>query len=54
MHLGEKLVGKVGTAVVSPRLGPIALALIRREAEPGATVRVGSGETTATVIDLPF
>jgi tRNA-modifying protein YgfZ len=52
VHLGEKLVGKVGTAVVSPRLGPIALALVRREAEPGAAVEVG--ETTATVLELPF
>jgi tRNA-modifying protein YgfZ len=45
-------VGTVGTAVVSPRLGPIALALLRREAEPGATVRVG--DVAADVVALPF
>ncbi len=50
--LGEKEVGAVGSAVVSPRLGPLALALVRREAEPGAEVLVGG--TPATVTDLPF
>jgi folate-binding protein YgfZ len=45
-------VGRVGTAVVSPRLGPVALAILRREAEPGATVR--AGETDADVVALPF
>jgi folate-binding protein YgfZ len=44
--------GQVGTAVVSPRLGPIALGILRREAEPGATVRVGDAE--ARVVALPF
>jgi tRNA-modifying protein YgfZ len=42
----------VGSACVSPTLGPIALALIRREAEPGARVAVGEGE--AEVVELPF
>jgi hypothetical protein len=37
-----------------PAFGPIGLALVRREAEPGATVAVGDGATTATVVDLPF
>ncbi len=36
--LGERVVGRIGTVAESPRLGPIALALLRREAEPGATV----------------
>ena len=54
LHLGEREVGAVGTACVSPALGPIALALVRREAELGATVRVGDGETTAEVVELPF
>jgi tRNA-modifying protein YgfZ len=50
--LGERVVGKVGSTCVSPRLGPIALALVRREAEPGATVEVqGAG---AEVVDVPF
>jgi folate-binding protein YgfZ len=54
LTVGDKVVGRVGTAVVSPARGPIALALVRREAEPGATVAVGDGGTTATVVELPF
>jgi len=50
--LGEKEVGRIGSACVSPRLGPIALALIRREAAPGDTVLVGGAE--ARVVELPF
>ena len=33
--------GTIGTAVVSPTRGPLALALLRRRAEPGTRVRVG-------------
>jgi tRNA-modifying protein YgfZ len=51
--LGEKEVGRVGTAVLSPALGPIALAIVRREAEPGARVAVGEGNE-AGVVELPF
>jgi folate-binding protein YgfZ len=51
--LGEREVGRVGTAVISPALGPIALAVIRREAEPGASVEVGEGGR-AEVVELPF
>lgn len=54
LRLGEKVVGRVGSAVVSPVHGPIALALVRREAEPGTTLAVGDGATTATVVELPF
>ena len=50
--LGEKTVGRLGSACVSPRLGPIALALVRREAEPGASVLVGGA--AAEVVELPF
>ena len=50
--LGEKVVGRVGSACVSPRLGPIALALVRREAAPGDTVLVAGAE--AEVVELPF
>jgi folate-binding protein YgfZ len=53
VHAGEKLVGRVGTAVLSPALGAIALAVLRREAEPGGTVTVGDGES-ADVVELPF
>jgi tRNA-modifying protein YgfZ len=52
--LGEREVGTVGSACVSPAHGPIALALVRREAEPGAEVRVGDGGATAVVVDPPF
>jgi tRNA-modifying protein YgfZ len=50
--LGEKPVGRLGSTCVSPRLGPIALALLRREAAPGATVLVDGVE--AEVVTLPF
>src|SRR5215210_4766451 len=36
LRLGEREIGRLGSVVVSPALGPIALALVRREAEPGA------------------
>jgi len=52
--LGEREVGRVGTAVISPALGPIALAVVRREAEPGATVEVGDAGVSAQVVDVPF
>jgi tRNA-modifying protein YgfZ len=54
LRLGDKPVGRVGSAVVSPRLGPIGLALVRREAEPGATLAVGDDGATAVVVELPF
>lgn len=40
---GERELGTVGTAVVSPAEGPLALAILRREAEPGDEVTVGDG-----------
>jgi folate-binding protein YgfZ len=52
--LGEKEVGAVGSAAISPALGAIGLAILRREAEPGATLTVGEDGVTATVIALPF
>ena len=54
LRLGEKEVGTVGAACVSPALGPIALAIVRREAEPGAELAVGEDGVTARVVDLPF
>ena len=50
--LGEREVGRVGSACVSPTLGPIALAIVRREAAPGDTVDVDG--TAAEVVELPF
>ncbi|HEY3493017.1 MAG TPA: glycine cleavage T C-terminal barrel domain-containing protein, partial [Solirubrobacterales bacterium] len=52
--LGEKEVGTVGSAALSPALGPVGLAILRREAEPGATVAVGEDGVTAEVVALPF
>ena len=52
--VGEKEVGKVGGSCVSPIHGPIALAILRREAEPGAELLVGEDGVTAQVVDLPF
>jgi tRNA-modifying protein YgfZ len=52
LRLGERTVGTVGSAVVSPRFGPIALAIVRREAGPGATVDAGG--VAAEVVELPF
>ena len=54
IRLGERVVGEVGSATVSPAFGPIALAVVRREAEPGAAVEVGDGPVAATVTQLPF
>jgi tRNA-modifying protein YgfZ len=52
--LGEKEVGSVGTACVSPAYGPIALAIVRREAEPDVELTVGEDGVKARVVDLPF
>jgi tRNA-modifying protein YgfZ len=54
LRLGDREVGRLGTVAVSPRLGPIALALVRREAEPGATLVAGEGGVSAEVVELPF
>jgi folate-binding protein YgfZ len=54
LRLGEKVAGRLGTVAQSDAYGQIALAIIRREAEPGATLTVGDGDTTATVVALPF
>jgi folate-binding protein YgfZ len=50
--LGEREVGRVGSSVVSARFGPIGLALVRREAEVGASVAAGAAG--AVVCGLPF
>jgi folate-binding protein YgfZ len=54
LRLGEKEVGRLGSAAVSPALGPIGLAIVRREAEPGAELAVGEDGVTAQVVALPF
>jgi folate-binding protein YgfZ len=54
LRLDEKEVGRIGSACISPARGPIGLAIVRREAEPGAELAVGEDGVTARVIDLPF
>jgi tRNA-modifying protein YgfZ len=54
LRLGDKEVGTLGGAVVSPAHGPIGLAIVRREAEPGAELTVGEDGVTAEVVALPF
>lgn len=54
LRLGDREVGRVGGSCVSPVHGPIALAIVRREAEPGAELVVGEDGVTARVSDLPF
>ena len=53
LKLGERVVGTLASSLVSPAHGPIALALVRREAAPGDTVEVAGG-ATAQVVELPF
>jgi tRNA-modifying protein YgfZ len=52
--VGEREVGTIGTVCLSPSLGPIALAIVRREAEEGGRLTVGDGGVTAEVVALPF
>jgi folate-binding protein YgfZ len=52
LRLGSKTVGRLGSSVVSPEFGPIGLALVRREAEDGATVEVNG--SSALIVDVPF
>jgi folate-binding protein YgfZ len=52
--LGERELGTIGTACVSPAHGPIALAIVRREAAPGDRVSVGDDASPAEVVGLPF
>jgi len=56
VHLGDRELGAVGTAVLSPATGQIGMAILRKEAEPGSkvTVTAGDGEVEAEVVELPF
>src|SRR3954468_9439346 len=48
LHLGDREVGRIPPAFISPPLGPIALGFVRREAEPGTELDLGE------VVELPF
>ena len=49
LMLDGREVGRVTSPVLSPALGPVGLALVRREAPPGTTLDDGS-----EVVELPF
>jgi folate-binding protein YgfZ len=54
LFLGDREVGRIGTSCISPALGPIALAIVRREAANGDQVSVGDGGVSAELAELPF
>jgi tRNA-modifying protein YgfZ len=54
LRLDERVVGTLTTVAASPALGPIGLALVRREALPGTTVAVGEAGIAGQVVELPF
>jgi folate-binding protein YgfZ len=51
---GDRMVGHLASVAVSPSLGSIGLALVRREAPPGSQVSVGPDTIKAVVVELPF
>jgi folate-binding protein YgfZ len=53
LTLGDRVVATITSSAESPRLGPIALALVRREAPAGAIVQTPDGRD-AVVSELPF
>ncbi len=54
LSLEGRTVGRLTSAVQSPRFGLIGLALVRREAAPGAVVSAGANGASARVVALPF
>jgi tRNA-modifying protein YgfZ len=54
LRLGDREVGRLASVALSPVHGPIALAIVRREAGVGETLAVGDGAVTAQVVALPF
>ena len=52
LRLGEREVGRITSVAASPRFGPVGLALVRREAQPGDVLDAGG--VAAEVVDLPF
>lgn len=53
LHEG-RVVGRVTSAAVSPRVGPVGLAIVRREVPPGSAVNVEGLPGTATVEEVPL
>jgi tRNA-modifying protein YgfZ len=54
LRLGDRVVGRVGSVAVSPVHGPVALAIVRREADPGDELVAGDSGATAAVVEPPF
>jgi tRNA-modifying protein YgfZ len=54
VRVGDRVLGQIGSATVSPVHGPIALAVLRREVGPGDEVKVGASGADGVVADLPF
>ncbi len=54
LRVAERSVGQLTSVALSPRFGPIALALVRREVAPGEGVEVGDARAQAQVVELPF
>jgi len=50
----DRPVGRLSSVALSPRFGPIALALVRREAPVGSVVAVGERGAQGEVVELPF
>jgi folate-binding protein YgfZ len=53
LRFADREVGTVTSSALSPRLGPVALALVRREAPIGSVMETSDGQT-AVVSALPF
>jgi folate-binding protein YgfZ len=54
LRLGDTPVGALTSVAISPALGPIGLALVRRAAGPGDELTVAGGPLRALVAELPF
>lgn len=54
LHLDGKLVGRLTSSLRSPTLGPIGLALLRREVAVGDSLSAGDRQAIAEVVELPF
>jgi folate-binding protein YgfZ len=54
LFVEDREVGQITSTACSPTFGSIGLAIVRREAPVGSTVRVGDNGVTAEVVELPF
>lgn len=56
VRLGDRELGQIGTVAISPASGRIAMAILRKEAEPGSVVEIETtgGPIEAEVVELPF